>query len=439
MRQGVDTAKNKGGDATTLKPARASARRTANGGAAAAPRYTAGFVAAFGSQTPSKPAPANDLRQMVDHETGEIFQVKRAHDCSLHIEQTPSQKRATKYQRQAAYREILGGKHRIAACHRNPIKNAKQVEVWGKLDAYLPGHFVGVQTCGLGWICSICSPKISERRAGEIQKAMDKCQADGGMILMPTFTIPHGRHQPLAETLDLIKQALRWMAMQRQYKQLQAGIDVRGRIISTEITHGEANGWHPHFHELWFFDGVGVNVKTLEQTLYELWVKACDKFDLGEPSRKHGVVVQDGSKAAQYVAKMSNKEWTLADEMAKANAKSGRQANRSIWQLLDCYNDPNASTQHRNRAAQLLREYEAATKGVRALRWSPGLKKHYGIAELTDEELAAQIEEEAVLLAEISLDDWRIVRKHNLQAVILDAAMNGREAIAAILNAYRSM
>lgn len=438
MRLGEDTARNKGGDAAQRRSPAATEERGRTAVARSRPRYIAETVAAPKVETPRKAKRDAGLRQMVDHETGEIFFTKKAHDCSLHVVLSAAQKRAQKWMRKAALGEILGKKHRVACCHRNPIKNAKQIEVWANLDAYLPGHYVGLQTCSLPWLCSICSPKIGERRAGEIQKAMAQCLSEGGQVLMPTFTIPHGRHQPLAETLDLIKDALRWMARHRQYKQLQDRLKVAGRIIATEITHGEANGWHPHFHELWFFELSGVDVAKLEQELYELWLKACEKYGLGEPSRKHGVVVQDGSQAAHYVAKMGDKQWTLADEIAKANAKSGRKSNRSFWQLIDCYMDDSASTQHRNRAKQLILEYAEATKGKKALTWTPGLKKRYAVVEMTDDELAAQQEEEAVLIAEIPLSDWRIIVKHKLEAVILDACLNGREAVTAIIDAYRS-
>jgi DNA-binding TFAR19-related protein (PDSD5 family) len=351
---------------------------------------------------------------------------------------SPQQQRARKWMRKAALREILGAKHRLAACNRHPVKQAKAVEVWAKLDAYLPGHFVGLQTCALPWLCPICSPKIGERRAGEIQKAMAQCLAEGGQVLMPTFTIPHGRQQSLAETLDLIKQALRWMGSTRAYKELQERLNVEGRIIATEVTHGEANGWHPHFHELWFFEVGGVDVAALEEALYGLWVKACRKFGLDEPSRRHGVVVQDGAQAAKYVSKMGDKGWTLADEMAKANAKSGRQGNRSFWQLIDCAIDDDATPQHRNRAKRLIEEYEQATKGRRALVWTPGLKKRFAVVEMTDEELAEQVEAEAVLIAEIPLEDWKVITRHRLESVVLDACLNGREAVFSIIEAFRA-
>ena len=50
----------------------------------------------------------------------------------------------------------------------------------------------------------------------------------------------------------------------------------------------------------------------LEEDLYHLWKAACLKFGLGEPSRKHGVVVQDGSRAS-YVSKMgtSRGRWPM--------------------------------------------------------------------------------------------------------------------------------
>mgnify|MGYP003512010892 CR=1 FL=1 len=53
-------------------------------------------------------------------------------------------------------------------------------------------------------------------------------------------------------------------------------------------------------------------------------------------------------------------------------------------------------------------------------------------------EFKAQQEEEAVFIAEIPLDDWRIVVRHRLEAVILDVCLNGRQAVYAIIEAYRT-
>lgn len=394
---------------------------------------TAESVVGLREQKPLKPAWAAGLLEFTDSETGEVFYAKRAHDCSLVGVRSPAEKRVLRYERKAAAVAVLGKRHRVAACHANPVKNAKSVDVWAKRGAALPGHYQGLQTCALPWLCAVCAPKIAERRSAEIESAMTVCKAQGGQILMPTFTVPHGRRDALGDTLDLIKRALRTMASWTSYRQLQERLGVAGRIIATEITHGEANGWHPHFHELWFFDRAGVDVAKLEGDLFRLWRKACLKFGLGAPSRKHGVVVQDGSRAATYVAKMSDKEWTLADEIAKASSKSGRKGSRSAWQLLDCILDPEATPTHQKRAEGLFREYAEATKGRRQLVWSPGLKKRYAIAELDDAELCAQQEEDAVLVASITLDAWKAIRRQRMQVHILNAVQFGVEAVNALI------
>ena len=385
-------------------------------------------------QKPLQPAWTAGLQTFTDSETGEVSYFRRAHDCTLVQVRSPAEKRVLRYERKAAAVAVLGKRHRIAACHTNPIKNATSVDVWAKQGVALPGHFVGLQTCALPWLCAVCAPKIAERRSTEIEYAMTVCKAQGGQVLMPTFTIPHGRKDALVDTLDLIKKALRSMGQSRRYRELQDRLCVEGRIIATEITHGEANGWHPHFHELWFFERAGVDLVALESELFTMWRAACLKFGLGSPSRKHGVVVQDGSRAAQYVSKMGNKEWTLADEISKASSKGGRKGSRSAWELLDCMIDPEATPQHQKRAEGLFREYAEATKGRRQLVWSPGLKKRYAIVEMNDEELCAQAEEESVLIAQIPLDAWRAIRVQKMQVHILNAVQYGADAVNALVD-----
>jgi hypothetical protein len=105
--------------------------------------------------------------------------------------------------------------------------------------------------------------------------------------------------------------------------------------------------------------------------------------------------------------------------------------------LIVCAIDDEATPQHRNRAKRLIEEYEAATKGRRPLVWTPGLKKRFAVVDMTDEELAEQVEAEAVLIAEIPLDDWKVITRHRLESVVLDACLNGREAVFSIIEAFR--
>ncbi|MGZ7222943.1 hypothetical protein ACXWPH_10105, partial [Streptococcus pyogenes] len=63
----------------------------AAGGRSGRSRYTAETVAAFPSATPRKPAPIKGIREIIDAETGEVFQVSRQHNCTLKIEKSPQQ------------------------------------------------------------------------------------------------------------------------------------------------------------------------------------------------------------------------------------------------------------------------------------------------------------------------------------------------------------
>jgi hypothetical protein len=84
----------------------------------------------------------------------------------------------------------------------------------------------------------------------------------------------------------------------------------------------------------------------------------------------------------------------------------------------------------------LFREYAEATKGRQQLAWSPGLKKMYAIAEQSDDEIVAQAEEDAILLALITSDDWRAIRKHKAQAHVLNAAQFGSDVVKLVVRFY---
>ena len=69
-----------------------------------------------------------------------------------------------------------------------------------------------------------------------------------------------------------------------------------------EVTHGNQNGFHPHFHILVFTED-RLDCSTLLQVYANAWKRACRLAGLPEPSDEHGVTVQDGSQAAQYASK----------------------------------------------------------------------------------------------------------------------------------------
>ena len=63
-----------------------------------------------------------------------------------------------------------------------------------------------------------------------------------------------------------------------------------------------------------------------------------------------------------------------------------------------------------------------AFKGKRQLSWSNGLKARFGLAEKNDEELAAELEDNAELLGLLTPDQWRDVLKVKARATVLELA-----------------
>lgn len=379
--------------------------------------------------------------EVIDSETGEILLVRRGHDCSLQLAPTPGAARTRKYFRLSVARTLLGTGHRVNACHRVPVKHAEAVEVWRKRsdgECQCGAHFKGVMVCGSVWLCGVCGSKISERRRVELETAVALWKAEGGTVWLVTYTFSHGRHDVLGETLDKLAKARRSMKSGRIYERIKDDFGMIGTVQAFEITHGLAHGWHPHIHELVFLRS-GCDMVEFRQRIYDKWRKACIRAGLGEPSFEHGLDVRGGEAAARYVSKGVS-TWGIEQEMTKGHIKDGRGKNRSPGQLLDCAGDPAADKAHRDEAARLWLDYAKAMKGKQQLRWTPGLKSRFAVADLTDEEIAAQVEDDAVLLARISLNDWHVIARHNLQATVLTLAEEGgADAIENLITAYRGM
>jgi hypothetical protein len=387
---------------------------------------------------------------LVDPETGEILSFRRAHDCTLELLQTPAEVRARRWHRLALVRRLLRGPsfdrrpglwHRTCYCHHAPLPGVGDVEVWRKLlaDPHIAGHFRGVMTCGNVWTCDVCGSKVSERRREELRAAIEQWEVQGGAVWLCTYTFSHGRWDVLRKTLDALSKARARLKKGMEYDAIKSTWGIEGTVLAAEISHGPRHGWHPHYHELVFLDGRNLDMEAFRRRMYAKWRAACLKSGLDEPSERHGFDVRDGSHAAAYVAKMGDdsRRWGLEREMTKGHIKAGRNGNRSPGQLLDCVLDPLADEAHKAEARALWLDYAAATKARRQLVWSPGFKARFGLADLTDEELAAQAEAEAALIARISLDDWALIARHKLQASVLELARHGPEAIENLISCHR--
>jgi hypothetical protein len=353
------------------------------------------------------------------------------HNCELissdgEIKQKPNSitVRVTRYQRQSASRKLLP-KKAVSKCLR--FRLAKDVKVL-KSNKHGKCHYGDLVICGRIWDCPVCAAKISERRRSELTTAISQHTTNGGSVILVTLTYPHKREDNLQELLEKQKKASIWFYQHRIYRELKKRYMKIGRVRALEVNYGEANGWHPHIHELWFLELNLHDYQILKSEILGLWVKACERYGLGIPSELHGVDVRGGEYAAKYVSKMGTEDkkhkWGIEDEITKAHAKKGRNGSSSPFQLLDSYIDGD------KRSGALFIEYSNAFHGKRQLTWSRGLKSQFELVDKTDDDLAHEQDDKAILLAEISPEQWKVINRtstprHDNRVIILTLAENG--------------
>jgi hypothetical protein len=139
---------------------------------------------------------------------------------------------------------------------------------------------------------------------------------------------------------------------------------------------------------------------------------------LSIPSEAHGVSLDDGTYAAEYASK-----WGLEREMTKGHIKKARKGSTPFDLLRACLHDDD------RRAAALFLEYAKAFKGKRQLVWSKGLKALFDLSDETDEEISAHLDDQAVQLGKIELEDWRLILKFDVRGEVLELARHGWEPV----------
>jgi hypothetical protein len=335
--------------------------------------------------------------------------------------------RIARFSLQSVARSILPIS-RTAKCLRLRAYNS-DVQVW-KHHEHGTTAFCGLQTCGSVWACPVCSAKVSERRRVELQAAMASHRAGvgivgggAGAVLLLTLTTPHQKTDKLADLLAMQTNAVHRFWSDRSVKAVQAEMGTIGHVKATEVTHGrrspQNNGWHPHYHCL-VFCGSGVDLVRFDDAqmkdwavrLYLRWAACCVRSGLGEPSFAHGLKLDDGTKAGNYASK-----WGLEDEMTKGHTKKA-QHGETPFDFLRAY----LADKNDRQAAALFQEFADVFKGKRQLSWSRGLKARFAIEEASDEELSTRVEEEAVLLGLLTVDQWRDVLKVDARATVLEIA-----------------
>lgn len=319
--------------------------------------------------------------------------------------------------------------HRTVWCHRHVVTEGG-IPVMRKLDAG-SARLGKVKTCGSVWACPVCASKVAEQRRRELAYAMEQHVAAGGYAYLVTFTFPHYIGQMLAELMEPFTKARQSFQNSRKWKAVMDQAEKIGVVNSLEVTYGAGNGWHPHLHMLVFCkpgafqegeaDDQGRLSSPAIEHLRGEWVRLLEKrslVDAGnrEWANRYGLDVRGGKKAAEYIAKWGHDEqWGLSSELTSSHAKTGT---RDTWGAKDHYTPfqllamAGSGDGH---ATCAYREFVTEFDGKRMLTWSKGLKAHFGIAEMDDDQAA---EQEGLALndehqvGEIAAEQLTVLTKH---------------------------
>ena len=384
------------------------------------PRATQGLGPALGIYAKSSSAPPK-----VDPETGEILPAGKVYD--------PVAARLQRFALQSAARAILP-KSRTAKCLRCRQAHRPDVEVWRTRETGT-ARFRNLQTCASVWACPVCASRISERRSAELRQCIEQHEAAGGQVLLLTLTNPHTARDDLGDMLKAQSRAMSRFNGLRVAQLLWAEIGCIGTVRAWEVTHGRQraknNGWHPHFHIL-IFCRSGLDLDDLRPRMYAIWANCCRLAGLPIPSHRHGITLEDGSRASEYVSKGL---WGLDREMTKGHSKQTRPDDQGTkgetpFDLLRAF-----LLDQDKQAAALFREFALTFHGRRQLVYSKGLKDHFELDEKTDAEISAEVEESAELLGSITLDQWRVICRLDLRGDVLELARHGWPPVQRFLDA----
>jgi hypothetical protein len=296
-------------------------------------------------------------------------------------------------------------------------------------------HFTGLMTCGLVWMCPVCSAKIRHGRALKVEKGLNRALEMGHGIEFVTLTSRHHLGQALADLFGRTQEAWQAMGRDKSFKALKARFGLRF-ITVREVTYGP-NGWHPHLH-LAVITWVPLSVPErgeLEEGFWRGWSHQLQRVGLSA-LRGPGVLVKPCTSTdglSTYLCKVSGDDGSTRSasmELARSDLKRARSGHRNPEQIAEDYVETGDLAD-----LALLQEYWKATKRRQMMTWGNGLKAHLGLDEIdeTDEELAAA-EVGGEVLLRIGRTAWARIISLGLRVHVLEVAeRSGREGLRALM------
>lgn len=283
---------------------------------------------------------------------------------------------------------------RVRKCGRVPVLPGGCVGVRKKVRKKSEAvGYAGLATCGSVWACPRCSAKIMAVRRLELGALIAEAADQGLTVVFGTVTLRHRKGQSLAQLWDALTKGQRGVTNATKVKRIRQQLGRVGYVRATEVTYG-GNGWHPHIHTLQLFEK-GVTQDQLDELRdaeFAVWKRQAVNRGLGAPMKKRyelrkvadaNVQFSDYFAKGVYDPSVPRASKSVGFEMTGSMTKKGRKGSRSPWQVLEDFGQSGDLDDW-----DIWEQYEVASKGKRALVWSNGLKKMFGVGEKGDEEIA---------------------------------------------------
>lgn len=289
-------------------------------------------------------------------------------------------------------------------------------------------YFDGVRSCGSVWACPACQATIRQRRAVELDEAMQRwLLVPGATIQFVTLTVPHNGKNglvPLQRSLDALMNGWRKGVASRAGRNWRLACGVEGYVRAVEVTYGELNGFHPHLHVALFVAASGSPLAGAE--LIGRWCATTG----ASPSAQRSEVAYSIESVSRYMLKVdplgAGASLPLALEMTRADLKVG--ADRKGISPLELFRRAWSDFERRPASSKvgfgstkygaLWREYEAVTKGRRAIEWSRGLRAGLALGEL--------VSDEDIVTADVRGELVSVVTPHSFMSLVRVPGATGR-------------
>lgn len=306
--------------------------------------------------------------------------------------------------------------HRVRVCHKAIAHGKDGVEIRRTAES---ARFNGLMSCGNVWACPVCMSRINAQRAEALRNGLTNASFLGYRAYLLTLTVRHDRTDHLADLIDALTKAYRYMWSGKTGQAIKRALTWQGSARALEIRHAMTHGWHPHFHIIVLTENEldADTLSALTTRIKARWMQSLSHVGYDATFENGADLRTSTTQIFNYLTKADR----LADELTATDTKKSAES-RSPIELL------NASREGEQYASALWREYVTATKGAKALVMCPSFRELTEYDQhLANAESAEQTEtESAELVAVIPPALWHMIKQHrdDLRAEILHYALH---------------